>query len=128
MTTFRKLMQDNADGVSLLSVDSSETQTQTIQEASPFAVLSSKKLNVDKESLQSKSVDDELTEDEAEYILALQASARSLAGGMERFQQSVADMQSVMDGSQNILNGYKDEASTFYNSRVSYTTYTDPDA
>lgn len=128
MTTFRKLMQDNADGISLMSVDASETRAQTIQEASPFAVLSSKKLNVDKESLQSKSVDDELTEDEAEYILALQASARSLAGGMERFQQAVADMKSVSDGSQNILNGYKDEASTFYNSRVSYTTYTDPDA
>ena len=126
MTTFRKLMQEDDNGVSMLS--SSDAIDTKIRDASPFAALSSKKLDIDKEALKAKSIDDELTDDEAEYVQLIQSAARSLSEGQE-FYNSVLDyIKQGRSYAEDALNEYKNALLGFLDIQVTYGVFTDPDA
>lgn len=118
-------MQEDGNGVSLMSLNDGDI---TIKDASPFAVLSAEKLEIDKAALQAKSIDDELTAEEEEYVLQLQAAARSLASGRAEFNNAVTYITGLRDTANSYYTTYRNNATTYYEARTSYKTYTDPDA
>ena len=125
MTTFRKLMEEDDNGVALMSLNDGEI---TVKDASPFAVLSAEKLDIDKAALQAKNIDDELTPEEEEYVLRLQAAARSLSSGRAEFNNAVTYITGLRDKANTYYTTYRNNATTYYDARTSYKAYTDPDA
>lgn len=119
-------MQEDGNGVSLLS--SSDAIGTKIRDASPFAALSSRKLDIDKEALKAKDIDDELTDEEAEYVQLIQSAARSLSEGQE-FYNSVVDYIKEGQGyAKDAFDEYKSALMEFLDIKVTYGVFTDPDA
>lgn len=123
MPTFRELV--NEQGVSLMSADAPE---QKVADISPFAVLAERNLNIDNEALKLKSADEELTEDEVEYVHRLAVAARSVDSGRGAFTSSVGRMIEIRNTATTSSATYVGAADSFYSKTTAFTSYTDPDA
>ena len=98
-----------------------------ICDVTEFSGLAARVLDVDEESLKRKTIDDELTADEAEFVERLQISARSLDSGKYMFNQQLENLQDGRDISESALNEYKNDSYVFYAKTVNYKAFNDPD-